>query len=122
MFQADLSPSWGFPHAPKQAGSSSHELSTSPSEPFANVKTTLSTAPSEPFWQNCPLQITILQIPKNKTFLIDIEESGEDTCKEGGGQVSVFLFLSIFLPVPVCFTLRDSFREGKGVCNTYVLV
>ena len=69
MFQADLSPSWGFPHAPKQAGSSSHELSTTPSEPFANVKT------------------TILQIPKNKTSLIDIEEREEDTCKEGGGQV-----------------------------------
>ena len=26
MFQADLSPSWDFPHVPKQAGSSSHEL------------------------------------------------------------------------------------------------
>ena len=26
MFQADLSPSWNFPHAPKQAGSSPHEL------------------------------------------------------------------------------------------------
>ena len=31
---------------------------------------------------------SILQIPKNKTSLIDIEEREEDTCKEGGGQVT----------------------------------
>ena len=73
--QADLSHSWHFPHAPQQAGSSSHGLSTPPSInilaklPFPNVET------------------TVPQILKNKTSLIDVEESREDTCREGGGQV-----------------------------------